>query len=151
MDIQLYAVSLHITYIWSLCALVHASASSIFSRVNWETSPVRLRSGHSPTSPRDYLPQHTQCVKASCLNLVSAVTGLMMWQGRSVDAVDVLPVVANWGNKHRGGWRKNGMEINKDTLQHPNLCPLCGYYQAAWKYIHILAVDSAHQAINTYF
>lgn len=65
------------------------------TRSKLKDPPMRLRSGHGPTSPRGDLHQCTQCVKASCLNPVSAVTGLMMWQGRSGNAVDILPVVGN--------------------------------------------------------
>lgn len=116
--------------------------------------PMQLRSGRGPTSPRDDLHQCTQCVKASCLNPVSAVTGLAMWQGRSVDAVDVLPVVGNRGNKCGPVKKKQCTEkwrYPSTTPTNDDLCPQCGPCQAAWKYIHILAADSAHQALNTCF
>ena len=68
--------------------------------------PARLRSGHGPTSPRDYLHQRTHRVRASCLNPGSAVTGLLMWQGRSGDSVLVLPVVGNKRGVGGSVWRE---------------------------------------------
>lgn len=88
--------------------------------VNREIPPVRLRSGHGPTSPRDDLHQRTQDVKASCLNPASAVTGLVMWQGRSVDAEDVLPVVGKRGNKRGGDEEKTAHGGTEIPLHHPH-------------------------------
>lgn len=110
-------------------AFVRISAPSIFCQLVW------LRSGHGPASPRDCSHQGTQCVTASCLNPVSIVTGLVMWQGRSVNAVDLLPIVGNRGNKRREGEEKTVHRKMEMPLHYTPVMMTCAHGMGIAKWL----------------
>lgn len=125
----LYVVYVHITRVWSLCALVQVNASFLslffFCHAGQTESPDQ-----GPTSPRDALPQCTQHVRASCLHLLSTVTALVMWQGTS-DAEHVL-VVSSSGEKGGRMEEKQWVKKWKYPCINPTeggLCPQSGLCQ----------------------